>query len=205
MLRPLALAAVLVCAVQGVLTPAVAADADPQALAKQAIAAAGGPEKLLKLFRMKERLAVSSDPSAKGNERVSVVEAPKNWWLGTKDRGDEPAKILVWAWSLGVLVDPQSKLESVPDVAEGDQMLAGLRVSGTVDPPLEMYFDKTAARLVRIDWRSDIHRFSDWKEHDGARYPARCSGFKKNTGKLWYHTEIVELERLKELPAGLSR
>jgi hypothetical protein len=30
-------------------------------------------------------------------------------------------------------------------------------------------------------------------------------GYKKASGKPWYFTEIVELERLKELPAGLKR
>jgi len=30
-------------------------------------------------------------------------------------------------------------------------------------------------------------------------------GYKKSTGKPWYFSEIVELERLKELPEGLNR
>ena len=60
-------------------------------------------------------------------------------------------------------------------------------------------------RLPAKVWRSDSHRFSDWKEHDGVHYPARCVGSKKATGKAWYTSEILELERLKELPAGLRR
>lgn len=202
MFRYCCLATVVVWGLAGGVT---AAETDAQALTKQVVDAAGGADKLLKLFRMKERLAVSADPNAKGSERVSVVEAPKNWWIGTKDRGEEPAKTLVWAWSLGILVDPKSKIEVLPDVVDADQPLFGLRMSGTVDPPLDMYFDKKSSRLVRIDWRQDIHRFSDWREHDGVRYPAKCSGYKKATAKLWYFTEILELERLKELPPGLSR
>lgn len=33
----------------------------------------------------------------------------------------------------------------------------------------------------------------------------RCVGYNKATGKPWYFTEIVELERLKELPEVLKR
>jgi hypothetical protein len=36
-------------------------------------------------------------------------------------------------------------------------------------------------------------------------YASKCVGYKLATGKRWYHTEILELERLKELPAGLER
>ena len=70
---------------------------------------------------------------------------------------------------------------------------------------MDLYFDKSESRLVRIDWRSDIHRFSDWKTADGVHYPARCVGYKKKTGNPWYFTDILEVERLKELPAGLER
>lgn len=184
------------------------ADATPAEVVKKVVTAAGGEDKLLKLFRIKERLAVSSDAKAKGSERVSVLEPPKYWWLGKVERVKdemEPATFLVWAWTLGALTDPQSKLEVVADITEADKPAFGLRVSGTINPPMDIYFDKAGSRLVRIDWRNDIHRFSDYKEHDGVKYPARCVGYKKATGKPWYFTEIVELERLKELPAGLKR
>jgi hypothetical protein len=36
-------------------------------------------------------------------------------------------------------------------------------------------------------------------------YPAKCVGYKKATGKPWYFSEIVSLERLDELPEGLKR
>lgn len=189
-------------------SPARPADPDPKELVGKVVKAAGGEDKLLKLFRIKERLNVSGDAEKKGSERVSVLEPPTYWWLGKKERvkdEKEPATFLVWAWTLGALTDPKSKVEVIPDVTENDKPAFGLRVGGTITPAMDLYFDKAENRLVRIDWRADTHRFSDWKEHDGAKYPAKCVGYKKATGKPWYFTEILELERLKELPAGLKR
>lgn len=184
------------------------ADPEPKELVQKVVKAAGGQDKLLTLFRIKERLAIGADPKAKGSERVSVLEPPKYWWLGKRERvGDdkEPATFLVWAWTLGALTDGKSIIETIPAVMEEEKPAFGLRVKGTIEPPMDLYFDQAEQRLVRIDWRADIHRFSDWKEHDGVKYPAKCVGYKKATGKPWYFTEIVELERLKELPAGLKR
>jgi len=186
-------------------SPVAAEEPAPQQLVEQVIKAAGGEDKLLKLFLFKERINVSPDPDKKGAERVCVVEPPDYWWLGKAERGEEPAKFLVWAWTCGALVDPKSKLEVLADIQEAEQPAFGLRVSGTIDPPMDLYFDKANSRLVRIDWRTDIHRFSDWKEHDGIKYPAKCIGYKKNTGKPWYFSEILELKRLQELPDGLKR
>lgn len=188
-----------------------AAEPDPPAIVQQVIDAVGGEDKLLRLFRTRETVNVSSDPDKKVPERVSVYEPPKYWWTGKNERvkneamPDEPATFLVWAWTLGVLTDPSSKLEVIPEIIESNHPAIGLRVSGTVTPPMDLYFDKTQSRLVRIDWRSDIHRFSDWKEIDGVKYPAKCTGFKKTSGKPWYFSEIIELERLTVLPDGLKR
>lgn len=190
---------------------AVAAEPTPESRTKQVIAAVGGEDKLLKLFRTRETVNVSSDPEKKAPERASVYEPPKHWWTGKNERvkdeknPQEPATFLVWGWTLGVLTDPASKLELIPDIVESDKPAVGLRVSGTVSPPMDLYFDKVESRLVRIDWRSDIHRFSDWKEHDGVKYPAKCVGYKKASGKPWYFSQITELERLKELPEGFQR
>jgi hypothetical protein len=175
------------------------------------ITAAGGEDRLLRLFRTRETVNVSADPDKKVAARVSVYEPPRYWWTGKHERvkdeqkPDEPATYLVWAWTLGILTDPNTKLEVLPSILESDQPAFGLRVSGTVTPAMEVYFDEAESRLVRIDWRSDIHRFSDWKEHDGVKYPAKCAGYKKATGKPWYFSEILELERLQDLPAGLQR
>ena len=107
--------------------------------------------------------------------------------------------------ALGALTDPESKVEAIPEVTESDKPVFGLRVSGTITPSLDLYFDKAESRLVRLDWRTDILRFSDWKEHDGVRYPAKCIGYKQVTGKSWYFSDMIELERLKDLPEGLKR
>jgi hypothetical protein len=171
----------------------------------------GGEEKLLRLFRTRETVNVSADPQKKVSPRVSVYEPPKYWWTGKTERvknelmPDEPATFLVWAWTLGILTDPATKLESLPEIMESDKPASGPRVSGTVTPPLDIYFDKADHRLVRIDWRSDIHRFSDWKETDGVKYPAKCVGYKKASGKPWYYSDILELERLTTLPEDLKR
>lgn len=180
----------------------------PRELVKATIEAGGGEAKLLKLFRMKERLAVSSDENAKGNERVSILEPPAHWWLGKNDRvknDKEPATFLVWGWTLNALVDEKSKLESLDEITINDKPAYGIRVSETITPPMDLYFDKESKRLTQIRWRSDRHEFSDWKEADGAWYASKCVGYKLATGKRWYHTEILELERLKELPPGLER
>lgn len=199
----------LLAATFALLAPQVsAAEPEPGELVKKVVTATGGEDKLLKLFRIKERLNVSADPEKKGNERVSVLEPPTYWWVGKKERvkeEKEPATFLVWAWTLGALTDKKSKLEVLKEIEDDKKKLFGLRVSGSITPAMDIYFDKETNLLARIDWRTDIHRFSDWKEHDGVKYPAKVVGYKKATGKPWYFTEIIELERLKELPAGLKR
>lgn len=190
---------------------AVAEDPNTTAVVKRVLDAVGGESKLLRLFRTRETVNVSSDPEKKVAERVSVYEPPKYWWTGKNERvkneakPDEPATFLVWAWTLGILTDPATELEVIPEVIESNMPAFGLRVSGTVNPPMELYFDRAESRLVRIDWRSDIHRFSHWKELDGVKYPSKCVGYKKSTGMPWYFSEVVELERLKDVPEGLKR
>jgi len=187
---------------------AAPAPADPKPLIDKAVSAAGGADKLLRLFRIKEEFHFGDTPEPKGGKesaRESVLEPPQYWWLGKKDRTDEPAKFDVWAWTLGAITDAKSKVEAVPDVTEQDKPAWGLRVSGTITPAMELYFDKDTNLLVRIDWRSDIYRFSEWLEHDGAKYPSRCIIYKKASGKPWFYHRIAEIERLKELPAGITR
>lgn len=186
----------------------VAEDSDANAMVQRIVSAVGGEAKLFRLFKITERLNVSSDPDKKPNERTSVLEPPEHWWLGKKDRvvaDKEPAIYLVWAWTLGALVDPASKVELIPAILESEKPALSLRISETINPPMDLYFDQESSRLLRIDWRSDIHRFSNWKEHDGMWYPANCVGYKKASGKPWYFTEIIALERLESLPDGLQR
>lgn len=186
----------------------VCAEETAQARVERAVASVGGQDKLLRLFRITERLNVSPDPEKPPSTRVSILEPPKHWWQGKTDRvvtSQEPATYLVWAWTLQILKAEESKLEVIPDIQEQDRPAWGLRVTGSVNPALDMYFDQESSRLVRIDWRSDIHRFSDWQSHDGVWYPAKCIGYKKSTGKPWYFSEITQLERLETLPEGLER
>ncbi len=117
------------------------ADSDPKTRIKQIVTAANGEDKLLKLFRIKERLNVTSDPEKKGNERVSILEPPKYWWIGKRERGPEPAKFLAWAWTLGALTDPASTVEAIPEITESGKSAYGLRVSGTIDPPMDLYVE----------------------------------------------------------------
>ena len=183
------------------------AASDPKPLIEKAVKAVGGEDKRFKLIRIKERFNSGSVAAApdKAGTRESVIEPPGNWWLGGKDRTGEPAKFDVWGWTLGALVDPKSVVEVVPDVTENEKPAFGLRVSGTVTPAMELYFDATTHRLVRLDWRGDIYRFSDWKEHDGTGYPSKTVIFKTKATEPWFFHEILELERLTELPAGLVR
>ena len=183
-----------------------ASQASPEMkLVGRVIAAAGGDDKLLTLFRMEERYSAGKEFVSPGTARVSVVEPPKSWWIGTKERGTEPAKITAWAWTLGVLKDPKSKLELLPDITDNEKLLTGLRITESVDPAIDMYFDKETIELIRVDWRNDIYRFSDWKNFDGTRYPAKCAMFRRSSGEPWFFHEIVTIERLKELPDGLQR
>ena len=179
--------------------------ASEKELVSKVVAAAGGEEALLKLFRMEERYNAGKERVSPGTSRVSVVEPPRSWWIGTKERGAEPAKITTWAWTLGVLNDPKSKLELLPDMTDGEKTLSGLRITESVDPAIDMYFDKSTYELVRVDWRNDIYRFSEWKDFEGTRYPAKCAMFRRNSGEPWFFHEIISIERLKELPEGLQR
>jgi hypothetical protein len=70
---------------------ATAAEADPQELVKQVVESAGGEEKLLTLFRFRERVLITATPAApvakgeKGN-RTSVVQVAGDWWINGAKR-----------------------------------------------------------------------------------------------------------------------
>ena len=199
-----ALLAAIICMAS---TTLISAQQSPAAaeLVQHVIEAAGGNTKLLKLFRMKEQYNSGTIREASGTPRTSVVEPPKSWWIDAAERGEEPAKIAAWAWTLGALTDPESKIEVIADVTDNETLVVGLQVTATVDPPLDMYFDKKTYQLVRVDWRDDIYRFSDWRDYDGTKYPTKCVLYRRKSGAPWFFHEILELERLQELPDGLKR
>lgn len=179
-----------------------------RALIEKAVQAAGGEANLLRYFRLKDRVQLGAMDTGAGSKRESVLDAPRAWWLksgaGFTDRTGEPAKFLVWGWTLRALVDPTSTVEAVPSVRDGDVELWGLRVSGSVKPAMELYFHPDTQLLARLDWRSDIHRFSDWKTlPGGGKYSARIVGFKKTTGNIWYFDDVLEVVPLASLPDAL--
>lgn len=202
---------ILTCLLTAViLSPfATAETADPKPLVRKVLAAVGGEDKLLKIFRFREIFHFGDKPEPPEGKtrstRESIYSQPDLWWLGKKERGDEPAKDDVRAWSLDLLVDEKSTFEIIPDLSDEGRPCSGLRVSGSVTPAMDLYFDKETSLLHRIDWRGDFYRFSDWKEHDGLKYASRTVIFKKKDGKPWFFHEITELERLAQLPEGLAK
>lgn len=198
------------CLLLWLLSGAVSRGGDGEAVSDvvgRAVQAAGGREKLLVLFRMEERYASGAVPPAveKWSRRVSVLEAPEYWWVDGRDRGSEPAKYDVWAWTLGLLLDGRTIVELQPKSLEGGQATVVVRASGTVKPAMDLHFDAETYRLVRLDWRDDIYRFSDWRQHDGAGYQAKTVIWKKGAAQPWFHHEVTKVERLQALPEGLSR
>jgi hypothetical protein len=183
--------------------------ADPKLLVEKALAAVGGKDRLLKTFRIKEIYHFGSTPEPtegkKRSTRESILSQPDKWWINKKERGAEPAKDDVRAWSLDLLVDEKSKIEVIPDLTDEGKSCFGLRVSGSVTPAMDFYFDKETSLLHRLDWRGDFYRFSDWKEHDGLKYASKTIIFKVKDGKPWFFHEITKLERLAQLPTGLAK
>lgn len=188
---------------------APAQTADPKPLVDKALAAVGGKDKLLKIFRIEEIYHSGSTPEPpagkKRSTRISVIEQPDHWWIGANERGEEPAKDDVRAWSLDLLTDPQSKIEKIPDFTEEGIVCAGLQISGSVTPAMKLYFDPQTYLLRRLDWRGDYYRFSDWREHDGLRYAAKTILFKLKDDKPWFFHEITALERLASVPSELPK
>jgi hypothetical protein len=175
------------------------------ALVRRAVDAAGGEASLPRYVMFKDRVLIAETDTGFGSKRENYVDAPAHWWLKTPsrvtERMDEPARHLVWAWTLRALVDTASVIEAIPDVADGGAELWGLRVGGAVEPAMDLYFAKTNNLLARIDWRRDIHRFSGWKtDATGFKYPARVVGHRKDTGKIWYFDDVLEFQALEELP-----
>ena len=193
-------------------------DPDPQELVKQLLETAGGESKLLKLFRFRERLLVgktAADPVSqdeKGN-RTSVVEVSGDWWIGKAKRDKDKVRVLCWAWSLRILLDPQSCIQSCRAITVDGKPAFGLRVTESVKEPIDLFFDAESKRLVAINYMDTRHVFSEWKKTaDGNHYPSHVVGFRftnRDTGALesnqWYQTDILELTPLNELPIELKR
>lgn len=184
---------------------------------EQVITAAGGEEKLLKLFRFRERILITATPAAavtpeeKGN-RTSVVQVGGDVWLGTTKRGKDKVRVLMYGWSLRVLLDPKSKIEALPESTVAGTVVTGLRVTESVAEPITLYFDTENHQLIAIDYTDTRHVFTDWKTtSEGHHYAAHVVGYKftdRDKGTVsdtqWYQTDILELTPLAELPAELK-
>ena len=135
------------------------------------------------------------------------------WWIGTVPRDKDQVRVLCWAWSLRLLLDPKSKVALVDDITVGDKPAFGLRVTESVKEPVDLYFDQSDKRLVAIDYSDTRHIFSEWKKtEEGSSYPSQVVGIRfadraalKLNDRQWYQTDIVELTPLRELPPELAK
>ena len=184
---------------------------------EEVVTTAGGEEKLLKLFRFRERVLITSTPAApvtadEKENRTSVVQVSGNWWIGTAKRDKDKVRVLCRTWSLRILLDPKSKIQTLSDITVADKPAFGLRVTESVKEPIDLFFDKESKRLVAIDDTDTRHVFSEWKKTaEGHQSPSHVVGFRfadRAAGKLqdqqWYQTDILELTPLTELPADLK-
>lgn len=193
-------------------------DAAAQKLIEQVIDAIGGDDKLLQRFRFRERVLISSTPTPapqpdeKGN-RTSTIEVGGRMWVGTNPREKDKVRILIWAWSLGILKAPEAKITVVKDAMIDGKPALGLQVAGVAKEPLELFFHADSKLLIAIDYTDTRHSFSEWKKSDaGHSYPSHVVGHRfvdraKKTlnEKQWYQTDILELTPLAELPAELKK
>ncbi len=201
------------------LTPALKADeTDAKKIVEQVVKTAGGEEKLLTLFRFRERVLITSTPAApvtadEKENRTSVVQVSGDWWIGKDKRDKDKVRVLCWAWSLRILLDPKSKVDAIAETMVAGKPAFGLRVSESAKEPIDLLFDKDTNRLVAIDYTDTRHVFSEWKmTTEGHHYPSHVAGYRftnRAAGMLnekqWYQTDVLELTPLKELPAELSK
>ena len=196
----------------------IADEPDVKQRIEQVVTTAGGEEKLLKRFRFRERVLITATPAVpvtadEPGNRTSVVQVSGDWWIGKNKRDKDKVRVLCWAWSLRILLDPKSKIEAIPDTAIGGKPAFGLRVTESLKEPISLYFDKDEKRLVAIDNTDTRHHFSVWKTTNaGHLYPSHVVGNRftdRDTGllneKQWYQTDILELTPLSELPADLNQ
>jgi hypothetical protein len=173
-----------------------------KAIVDKAVTAHGGEKNLLRLFRWKEKYYFGE--SKDGTIRKAEFQPPEVWWNGSKNIADGNADrtdktYLVWVWTLVPLLDKDSKLALLPDLEVDGKPAAGIKVTREGRREISLYFDRETGRLARIDWRTFHVTFENWKEVDGARYPAKAVVRNKD-GSIHLWTEFLELERLKSPP-----
>ena len=185
---------------------ALAADSDADTLAKKIVASHGGADKLLRTFTFTEVYLLAG--KEKGTERTSTLQPPNLWYVGKNERVSEQNKggvcHDVWMWTLAPLVDPKTKLESLPDATIEGRTAHALKVSGSIEPAMNVFFDASTDDLMKIEWKGEQFFFSAPVEVDGTRVPSKCLLIGK-TGKERMRTELKKIERLVALPADLPK
>jgi hypothetical protein len=184
--------------------------ADDQAparvLADKIVASHGGADKLLRTFKFEETYLFPN--REKGTDRTSIIQPPNLWYVGKKERVSEENKggvcHDVWMWTLAPLVDPATKLEALPDATIEGKAAHALKVSGTIEPAMSVFFDAATNDLLKIEWKGEQFFFSAPVAVDGTRLPSKAILIGKN-GKERMRTELKKIERLSELPADLPK
>lgn len=179
---------------------------DAKALGDKIVASHGGADKLLRTFTFTEVYLLAGKD--KGTERTSIIQPPNLWYVGKRERVSEENKSGVchdvWMWTLVPLIDPTTKLEPLPDASIDGKAAHALKVSGSIEPPMNVFFDAATDDLVKIEWKGEQFLFSEPMQVDGTRVPSKCTLIGK-TGKERMRTELKKIERLATLPADLSK
>ena len=188
------------------ITAAPAADSSAKALADKIVASHGGADKLLRTFSFTEVYLLAGKD--KGTERTSILQPPNLWYVGKTERVSEQNKggvcHDVWMWTLAPLVDPKTQLEPLPDASIEGKAAHVLKASGSIEPPMNVFFDAATDDLIKIEWKGEQFLFSAPVEVDGTRLPSKCVLIGK-TGKERMRTELKKIERLAALPADLPK
>ena len=172
-----------------------------QALVEAAVKAAGGAERLPRLFRWQETWFAGEDKTAKPREAFLVpphawYQDGKNIAVGDADRLEKT--YLVWAWSLVPLLDPDSTLTLLPAQTHAGRTVQGVRLARASQPDIDLFFDSETRRLAVIYWRKYRIEFSGWREVDGFTFPAQAA-VRHLEGRLHLRTEIQQFENLNHL------
>ncbi len=192
---------------RGADTPAtVPAAPSPVDYARQIVASHGGPEKLLRKVKFTEKFHLDGD-LVSTSDRTSIVIPPKLWLVGYVERVpgeyNEAVATSVWMWTLVPLVHPATKLEFAPDTLVAGRKARGLKITGSIESPIEAYFDAATHDIVKMVWNSQQFFFWNPVEVSGTRVPSRTVLIRRS-GKEGFRAELRDIQRLEELPPELG-
>jgi len=177
---------------------------DVSELAQKIVSSHGGADKLLRTFKFTEVYLLAGKD--KGTERTSTLKPPNLWYVGKTERVSEQNKGGVcndiWMWTLAPLVDPKTKLEPLPAANVEGKPALGLKVSVSIEPSMNVFFDAASYDLLKIEWKGEQFFFGAPMEVDGTRVPSECLLIGKS-GKERMRTELKKIERLLSLPSDL--